>query len=118
MGDLPRRVAEITGCHPAIVYMGKKEFWHITRSHPEMRREEFQLAPWLIRDGSYYVDGRRANQMTIYGQLEHDSKLYTLGLKSVDHGCEVWVQTMYRIDPKKAERRSRTMDQIYGPHLL
>jgi hypothetical protein len=118
MGDLPRTVAEITGCHPAIVYLGKREFWHIARSHPEMQREEFQLVPWLLKDGSYYVDERRPNQMTIYGRLQHDRKLYALCLKAVDHGCEVWVQTMYRIDDKKAQRRSKNMTLIFGPSIF
>lgn len=114
MGDLPRPVATLLKCHPAIIFLGKDEFRHIASSHPEMKREEFQLVPWLVKNGSYYLDPGRKNQVTIFGRLDHDEKLYTLGIKAVDNGCELWVQTMFRIDAKKAARRIRKMTLIHG----
>lgn len=115
MGDLPRPVARIMNCHPAIVFLGHKEFQHIASSHKEIQRAEFQLIPWLIRDGSYYFHAQYPKSITVFGQLMHDNKLYTLGLKAAGGGCEVWVQTMFRMGLKKAMRRAAPMELVHGP---
>ncbi|MEQ8446910.1 MAG: hypothetical protein RIB57_13575 [Pelagibacterium sp.] len=114
MGDLPRPVAAIMNCHPAIVYLGHNEFRHIASSHLEMQREEFQMIPWLIKGGAYYFHEGYPKSLTIFGELAHDNKLYTLGLKSANGGCEVWIQTMFRTGLKKALRRVSTMSLVHG----
>ena len=114
VGDLPRPIAEIMGCHPAIVFLGAAEFKHIAQSHPEMRREEFQLIFQIIKTGSYYQHPDYPTSVTVFGDLEHDGKLYMLGLKSAQGGCEVWVQTMFRIGHRKALRRIRNSVLIHG----
>ena len=73
------------------------------------------MIPWLIRDGSYYFHERYPRSITIFGQLMHDNKLYTLGLKAASGGYEVWVQTMFRMGLKKAMRRAAPMELVHGP---
>lgn len=109
MGDLPCPVAALWNCHPAVVYLGHKEFHHIASRHVEMKREEFQLIPSLITTGAYYAHEDFPKSLTIFGELMHDGKLYTLGLKSANGGGEVWVQTMFRTGVKKALRRVAPM---------
>lgn len=114
MGDLPRPMAALMNCHPAIVYLGHKEFHHIVTRHKEMQREEFQLIPSLIKTGTYYAHDQYPRSLTIFGELLHDGKLYTLGLKSANGGGEVWVQTMFRTGVKKALRRVAPMKLVHG----
>ncbi len=98
VGDLPRPVATYLRCHPAIVFLGHKEMLKISKKHTEITSLEFLQLPFLIKDGHYYEDEKRRNCVTIYHKLPDDPRLYIAGLKAVDHGCEVWVQTFYRID--------------------
>lgn len=116
MGDLPRPVAAIMNCHPAVVYLGNNELHHIASSHKEIQREELQMIPWLIKGGSYYFHHQFPKCLTVFGELMHDGKLYTIGLKSANGGGEVWVQTMFRMGLKKAIRRANPMQLVHGPN--
>ena len=117
VGNLPENVAKYLNCHPAIVFLGENEFRHILDGHPEVSRAEYQMIFKLIKSGSYYRDASRPRSLTIYGYMEHNDKLYCLGLKSAAKGSEVWIQTMYRIDLKKARRKIKRCILIAGPGI-
>lgn len=118
VGDLPRPVAQLMGCHPGAIYLGHREFFHIAERHPEMRREEFQMIPLLIKSGSYYTHPNFPNCVSIFGELEHDNRRYMIGLKSAERGGEVWVQTMFRIGAKKAFRRIKGCTLVHGRAIV
>ncbi|MCL6707443.1 hypothetical protein M8R20_10560 [Pseudomonas sp. R2.Fl] len=117
VGDLPRPVAAFLGCHPAVVYLGHETMLHIAEKHPEMKREEFQMMPYLLRSGSYYFQPGRPRSVSVFGSLDHDRKRYMIGLKSAEKGCEVWVETMFRTGEKKGLRRIRGCQLVHGPAI-
>jgi len=106
VGDLPRPVAQHLKCHPAIVWLGAAELSKIVKKHgSEIKLEQLQCLPFAIRDGEYYSEIKRPNCVTVYYR-DRDTKLqYIIGLKPASRGCEVWVQTFFRIDDTKAARR-------------
>jgi hypothetical protein len=114
VGNLPRPVAEIFNCNHGVVYLGKSEFKHIAEKHPEMRREEFQSIPLIFPSAAYYLDDKRPNCLTVLGRVPGEADLYNIGIKSVQSGSELWVQTMYKIAAKKAERRVKSLRHIHG----
>lgn len=114
VGDLPRPVAEFLGCHPAIVWLGHREVQKIVRKHGDsINVPHLQSLPFAIKDGSYYSDPSRTNCVTIYHRFSHDELQYVIGLKPADRGCEVWVQTFYRIDDTKADKRKAKATLLY-----
>ena len=106
VGDLPRPVAEHLGCHPAIVWLGTAELGKIVRKHgDQIKVENLQCLPYAISDGVYYKDQNRPNCVTVYYRDKYTNLQYVIGLKPANRGGEVWIQTFYRIDDRKAARR-------------
>jgi hypothetical protein len=115
VGDLPRPVAEHLGCHPAIVYLGSKEFAKIVRKHSELKVAEFQQLPFAISKGKYLQDEARPRSATVIYRSNEDRRLYLVGIKSAGRGSEVWVSTYYRIDEISATRRERKGAVLWLP---
>ena len=89
VGDLPRPVAEYLGCHPAVVFLGYKEFQKIAKKHDKIRREEFQTLPIMIKKGRYIKDAGRRNCVTVFYSDPDSGNIYTAGIKSACQGAEV-----------------------------
>jgi len=106
VGDLPRPVAEHLGCHPAIVWLGHNEVQKIVMKHGDcINVPQLQCLPFAIRDGAYYFEPNRLKSVTVFHRFANDDLQYVIGLKPADRGSEVWVQTFFRIDDTKANKR-------------
>ncbi|TAU90974.1 hypothetical protein [Rhizobium leguminosarum] len=106
VGELPRPVATYLDVNPGLVYLGREEFHHIASKHTEVRQEEVQHLFLMIKHGFYFKDPNRRNCTTVFWTMPDTKKPFLVGLKAANSG-EVWVQTMYRITVKKAERKMR-----------
>ena len=114
VGDLPRPVAEYLKCHPAIVFIGNKEFFKIRKRHPNIEVAEFQHLTLAVRNGLYLTDSSRPNCVTLIYRNPDNGKLYQVGLKSALQGGEVWVATYHRTNPGNAKQRMNQSDVLCG----
>ena len=99
-----KSVAEYLKSHPAIIFLGFKEFHKIVGKHTEIKADHLQYLPYLIRRGTYAKDSARPNCVTIFHRSGYDGKLYQAGIKATGNGSEVWVQTYHRTDLTKTNR--------------
>lgn len=106
VGDLPRVVAVHLGCHPAVVYLGYKELYKIAGKHTDVAYREFQFLPYMISDGRYVSDPKRASAVTVFYRNPENGLLYTAGLKSAERGGEVWISTLHRTTDAKVDNRT------------
>lgn len=112
VGELPRPVAELLHCHPAIVWLGLETFYKIARKHPEIAVAEFQQLYFLIAKGTYHRDPARPNCVSVHSPLV-DEALCTAALKAADRGCEVWVSTFHRTNEKQIIRRGGSWELVH-----
>jgi hypothetical protein len=114
VGDLPRPVAEYLKCHPAIVWLGTPELRKIVNKHSPIRVEQLQRLPLAMQDARYYLEPARPHCVTAFYFEPTSERQYILGLKPASHGSEVWVQTFFYIDNKKAARKQDRCTFLYA----
>ena len=115
VGDLPRPVAEHFKCHPAIIWLGTKELAKIVSKHSDIRLEQLQSLPYMIRDGTHYLEAIHPNSVPIFYRSAAEARWYIIGVKPASRGSEVWVQTFFYISDKKAARRLARASLLHAP---
>lgn len=107
VGDLPRRVAEHMGCHPAVVYLGRKELFHILETHQnDISLDHVQQFHLAIRDGRYVANPKTNRRVDLFYRATPDDRPYLIGIKSAERGGEVWIASAYRTNEQQERSRA------------